>query len=253
MDTSPPSRINVERRLGRKVDRIIATCNDEVDELDDMGISRERVDVVPCGVDIERFRPDGPIEPRDGLARIVTVGRVVPRKGFADIIEATALVEDTELVVVGGSPDESGAELARLRGVAAEHGVRDRVRFAGMVPRTRMPGLLRSADAVVCAPWYEPFGIVPLEAMACGRPVIASEVGGMLDTVIGGVNGLHVRPRDPDSIAAGIAMLLRDPALAQRFGEAGRERVCRDFTWRSVARRTEAVYQSLLTRTLVSG
>ena len=87
-----------------------------------------------------------------------------------------------------------------------------------------MPGIFRSADAVVCAPWYEPFGIVPLEAMACGVPVVAAAVGGLRDTVVDHATGLHVPPRDPEAIAAALAMLLGDPALRTELGGAGQRR-----------------------------
>ena len=84
----------------------------------------------------------------------------------------------------------------------------------GQVPRDAMPGIFRSADAVVCAPWYEPFGIVPLEAMACGVPVVAAAVGGLRETVVDQKTGLHVPPRDPEALAEALGMLLGNPGLA---------------------------------------
>ena len=101
--------------------------------------------------------------------------------------------------------------MRRLRAVAAAAGVADRVRFLGAVGRAEVPALLRSADAVVCVPWYEPFGIVPLEAMACGVPVVASAVGGLIDTVVDGVTGLLVPPRRPDRLAAALRACWRTP------------------------------------------
>jgi glycosyltransferase involved in cell wall biosynthesis len=105
--------------------------------------------------------------------------------------------------------------------------------------------LLRSADVVAATPWYEPFGIVPLEAMACGVPVVASAVGGMLDTVDDGVTGSLVPPRDPDALAEAIAPILSQPRLRQMLGEAGRRRVCERYTWDRVADDITVVYRRL--------
>jgi glycosyltransferase involved in cell wall biosynthesis len=108
--------------------------------------------------------------------------------------------------------------------------------------------LLRSADAVLAVPWYEPFGIVPLEAMACGVPVVASAVGGMLDSVVPGVTGLHVPPRRPDRIASAVRALLDDSGLRASLGRAGVERARRLYSWDRIADETLDVYEALLTR-----
>jgi glycosyltransferase involved in cell wall biosynthesis len=105
-----------------------------------------------------------------------------------------------------------------------------------------VPALLRSADAVVSVPWYEPFGIVPVEAMACGRPVIASAVGGMLDTVLDGVTGVHVPPRRPDRLADALLRLTTDPARAAEMGRAGALLAAERYGWPGVAAATERIY-----------
>jgi glycosyltransferase involved in cell wall biosynthesis len=105
-----------------------------------------------------------------------------------------------------------------------------------------MGAILRSADAVVCAPWYEPFGIVPLEAMACGVPVVAAAVGGLRDTVLDRKTGLHVPPRDPTAIAAAVAALLTDPGLRRALGAAGEARARTRYSWDRVAAETERAY-----------
>jgi glycosyltransferase involved in cell wall biosynthesis len=111
------------------------------------------------------------------------------------------------------------------------------------VERTDMPALLRSADVVACVPWYEPFGIVPLEAMACGVPVVASAVGGLKDTVVNGVTGVLTPPRDPRSLGRALRKLLADRSRGMAYGIAGQDRVDARYTWDDVAARTEHLYQ----------
>ena len=109
-----------------------------------------------------------------------------------------------------------------------------------------MPALLRSADVVVCSPWYEPFGIVPLEAMACGMPVVATAVGGMQDTVIDGVTGRLVPPHDPQALAAALSGLLADDDQRAAYGRAARARVESHYTWTSVTQRIADRYAEVV-------
>ncbi|WP_418960805.1 glycosyltransferase [Streptomyces tritici] len=250
-DTSPPSRIRHETDVGLGCDRVIATCRDEVEELAAMGVARAKTDIVPCGVDPAVFRPDGPAA-RRGAHRysLLHLGRLVPRKGAAVSIAALARLPEAELVISGGPPPDrirEDPEVRRLRGLAEEAGVADRVHFTGAVPAPAVPVLMRGADVVLCPADYEPFGIVPLEAMACGRPLVASAVGGQLDTVADGVNGLLVPPRDPGLLAAAVQRLLDDPGLRARYGRAGRDRVLARYSWRSVAAATEESYRAVRT------
>ncbi|HWG73573.1 MAG TPA: glycosyltransferase [Acidimicrobiales bacterium] len=249
-DTSPARRLRVERLLARGVDHIVATCSDEVFELRRLGADGRRISVVPCGVDLARFHPGGPIAPRaPGRHRLVVVGRLVERKGIADVIAALGRLPETEMVVAGGpayADLERDTDVRRLRAIAAEHGVAGRVTLLGRVGHQAMPALLRSADVVVCVPWYEPFGIVPIEAMACGVPVVASAVGGMIDTVVDDVTGVHVPARAPVPLAATLRRLLCDPDLRRRLGEAGAARTRSRFGWERVGRATADVYSDLL-------
>ncbi|MGH8904502.1 MAG: glycosyltransferase [Egibacteraceae bacterium] len=249
-DPSPRGRLGEERRIARCADLVFATCSDEIAELSRIGADLHRVVLVPCGVDIERFRPGPPAEQRPaGIHRIVTIGRLVERKGTDDVIRALRELPDTELVVAGGpalAELDGDAEARRLRATALEAGVADRVVFRGSLPRIMVPSLLRSADVVVCAAWYEPFGIVPLEAMACGVPVVATAVGGMLDTVADGVTGLHVPPRHPGALADALAILLADPDRRGRMGAAGRQHVEERYGWDRIAHTTLAAYSALL-------
>jgi glycosyltransferase involved in cell wall biosynthesis len=254
-DTSPADRLRLEAALVRRVDGIVATCTDEVDELMRIGARRETVDVVPCGVDLGLFTDTGPSLPRTGLRRLVVIGRLVERKGVDTVIQALAALPDTELLVAGG-PDlahlDDDPHVRRLREVAARSGVTDRVGFLGQVLRADVPPLLRSADVVVTVPWYEPFGIVPLEAMACGTPVVASAVGGLTDTVAPGVTGELVPARRPDLLAAELARLLSDELRLARYGRAAVVRARSRYGWNRIALETERVYRRLLRRRAVS-
>ena len=246
-DTSPRSRIDHERRLCRDVDHVIATCSDEVAELRSLGLAPGRASVIPCGVDTDLFRPADRRDP-DGPPRLLVLGRVVPRKGIGNVVEALAQLPGAELVVAGGPPADAldaVPDVSRLRQVAADAGVSDRVRFLGGVRRDEVPGLITDSDVVVTVPWYEPFGIVPLEAMACGRPVVGAAVGGLLDTVVPGRTGELVPPRDPDALAAAVGTLLADPERRAAYGAAGRERAVTRYDWRQVVEQTDAAYHAL--------
>jgi glycosyltransferase involved in cell wall biosynthesis len=243
-DTSPVSRIRCERSLARSVTRVIASSTDERRDLLRMGADPSRVDVVPSGVDLSLFCPDGPRSGRGARHRVLVISRLVRRKGIDDAIRAVALLPDTELVVAGGPEGaafEDDPELRRLRALAAELGIAGRVRLLGSVAHDALAPLIRSADAVVCLPWYEPFGIVPLEAMACGVPVVASAVGGLLDTVIDGVTGVHVPPRDPVAAAAALRTLLAQERVRRSLGRNGTQRVAR-YDWHQVAACVERSY-----------
>ncbi|WP_144711932.1 glycosyltransferase [Curtobacterium pusillum] len=272
-DTSPAEREWVEPAVGRSVDQVVATCSDEAFELKTLGVPLHRISVVPCGVDVALFQPAGPdasgepgadlpVEERGRTHRVLTASRLVRRKGVGTTIAALAALvaegRDVELVVVGGA-GTAGSDLAddpeyqRLDALARSLGVRDHVTFRGQLAQHEMPAVYRSADVVVCAPWYEPFGIVPLEAMACGRPVVASSVGGLIDTVVEDATGLHVPPRDEAAVAAAVGGLLDDPERREAYGRAGRERAETRYTWQKVAADSERVYDRLIAGTAGAG
>jgi D-inositol-3-phosphate glycosyltransferase len=247
-DTSPAEREAVECRIALETDAVIATATDEVRELLNLGCRPERLHVVPCGVD------DFPPAPPDGRCwrhpggRIVSLGRLVERKGVDTVIQALAQLPQAELVIAGGPVTgfDDDPEVRRLRSIVGRLGLDERVSLVGPLSREQVPALLRSADVVACTPWYEPFGIVPLEAMSCGKPVVASAVGGLLDTVVDGVTGVQVPPRDPDRLAAVLRELLADPDRRRRMGQAGRARIAENYTWPKVAEATEGIYQRIL-------
>lgn len=264
-DTSPDGRIEIENEVVRGVDRIIAQCPSEAQELiEDYSADARDVALIPSAVNVERFRPLERAEAcrRTGIdvtrPTIVYVGRLLPRKDVRNIVRALALLLSQhdwqnslpQLVIVGGATAEpdpvATPELAVLQDLAAEFGVSEHVRFIGGRPPEQLHSYYSASHVVVTTPWYEPFGLTPLEAMACARPVIGADVGGISFTVQDGVTGFLVPPRDPAALATRLHALLTNPAQAQQMGRAARARVEGEFTWPVVAKRTAALYTSLL-------
>jgi D-inositol-3-phosphate glycosyltransferase len=178
----------------------------------------------------------------------------VRRKGLDTVLEAMARLPEAELLVAGGPARrdlDRDPEVARWRAVAERHGISDRVVFLGGVPHEEVPALMRSADVVVGVPWYEPFGMVPVEAMACGTPVVASAVGGHLDTVVDGTTGLLVPPRDPRALAGALRRVLDAPGWRRTLATAAVRRARSLYSWEHVAQGTEAVYTKVADRAAV--
>ncbi|WP_068056594.1 glycosyltransferase [Nocardia xishanensis] len=245
-DPNPRSRIRFERLIATRAAHVLATSADEAVELVRMGVPRFRISVAPCGVDLSAFRPEGSAAGRKARHRVFAAGRLMRRKGFDLAVRALADLPETELVIAGGpigdDVDDDG-ESKRLRRIAAECGVQERVRLLGQVPHSAMPRLYRSADVVLCTPWYEPFALVPLEAMACRKPVVTTAVGGMLDTVVDGVTGRFVAPAEPEAVARAVRPLLEDETLRETWGAAGCQRARGRYSWDRVAAATLAAYR----------
>jgi len=215
VDTSPGDRIKIELHVIRKADRIIAQCPNERSELvNDYGADPGKIVIIPSAINIRIFKPVDRNEARRriGLSPeekvIVYVGRMLPRKDIRNIVRALdLLVRQNErvknaptpsvtLLVVGGEsvePDPKATpEIGELQKLAAELGIADRVRFIGSRPPNELRYYYSAGDVAVTTPWYEPFGLTPLEAMACGRPVIGSAVGGITYTIKDGETGFLV-------------------------------------------------------------
>ncbi len=245
-----PHRAGYERVLGRQVDRVVAQSSDEVAHLVAMGVPRSTVSLVPSGVDSQLFQPYGPpAEPRRRGGRILAPGGLVAREGHADLVEALLLVPDAELVVVGGPPARllpRDPLARRLHRLAGELGVAHRFRMVGAVPREELPGWYRSADVVACASACEPVGPAPLEAMACGVPVVGYAVGGCRDTVVDRVTGLLVPPGDRRELGLALRTLLADPLRRLEYGSAAVDRARSRYAWESTAGQLSTVYADLL-------
>jgi len=190
------------------------------------------------------------------------LGRLVPRKGIDTAIRGLArLVRDhgvnARLLIVGGEsedPDPARTpEIGRLQAVAAEEGVSHLVKFVGCRPREALKYYYSAADVFVTVPWYEPFGITPIESMACGTPVIGANVGGIKYTVLDGETGYLVPPKDPQRLGERLACLCRDQELRNTMGWKAAWRARTLFTWNKVALELAAVYDDVLTSTAGAG
>jgi glycosyltransferase involved in cell wall biosynthesis len=236
----------VERLVAMAADRVIAASSDEVGELARIGVPRARMSLVPWGVDPDQFRPDGPVATRGARARMLAVGEVLPRNGFRTAIDALTDVPGAELVIadpVQGTTPRHNPEVVRLVEYAKKRAVAHRVRFTGAVASGAMPALLRSADVVVCVPWYDTSGITSLRAMACGVPVVASKVGALTDVVADGVTGVLVPPGDPVALGRALRDLLANRPRCRYYAIAGADRVRSRYSWDLVAAETVREYR----------
>jgi glycosyltransferase involved in cell wall biosynthesis len=247
--TNPTNRVVLERVVGRQVDRVIAQSTGELSELVSLGIPRQRIALIPSGVDVERFVPNGPTAARaGGRPRILAVGELAPCNGFADLIHTLPRIPDAELVIVGGPPAAElpeDPEARQLQELARALGVADRFRLAGQVRFDELPQWYRSAEVLAYTPWHEPFGLTALEGMACGTPVVASAVGGLADTVVDGVTGDLVRPRDPEHTGDVTRKLLADPIRRLGYSTAGADRARQRYPWSRAADQSATVYREV--------
>ncbi|MBB5407751.1 glycosyltransferase involved in cell wall biosynthesis [Paraburkholderia sp. HC6.4b] len=257
-DGFPDERFAIEDELVAGSDVLVAECpQDQADLLEHYRADPARIQIVPCGFDAEEFMPVEREAARDALGWrqhdfiVLQLGRLVPRKGIDNVVRGVGVLKHTfnaaaRLYVVGGNSDAPNEiatpEIARLREIARECGVAEQTSFVGRRGRTRLRYFYSAADVFVTTPWYEPFGITPIEAMACATPVIGADVGGIRYSILDGVTGFLVPPRDPHALAARLDRLRRDPALARRMGEAGLDRARTGFTWRGVSDALAQIY-----------
>lgn len=246
-------RIGVERRAVAAVDRIVAASEDEREHLVSLyGADASRISIIPCGVDTSLFRPLAKERARaelglDGGWVALFVGRMDPLKGLDILLHAVerlaASAPDLRVVVVGGDAVPESEE-ARVRSLAGDLGLADRVRFVGAVPQKALPLYYNAADVCVVPSYYESFGLVAVEALACGTPVIASRVGGLPKVVKHGENGLLVAERSPEAFAACILRLHADERERSALALRARQSV-RHLVWAAIAQRVRALYDEL--------
>ncbi len=263
-DWFPEEGFAIEERIIAEADQIVALCPQEHDDLVDLyQADPEKITVIPNG-----FRPDE-IYPLDKLfARmalkldpkekiILQVGRMVPRKGVDNVIKALGYMRrehnfKARLLIVGGESDEPDPkmtpEIGRLQKIAEAEGGSDLVTFAGRRPRAMLHYYYSAADVFTTTPWYEPFGITPLESMACGTPVIGSNVGGIKSTVMDGKTGFLVPPNDPVLLGQRILELLRSNKLMMYFKENAIRHVNENYTWMKATHLTANMYERIATQ-----
>ena len=257
-DEFPVRRIAIERDIIESADAIVAECPDDHRNLVTLyNADPHKVAVIPCGFASEDFWPIAPRFARRALGLpsdvpvLLSVGRLVPRKGVDNVIRALGVLVrrlgvPAELLVVGGNSDIADAaltpEIARLRAIAAEAGVADRVTFTGRRSRELLKFYYSAADAFVATPWYEPFGMTALEAMACGTPVVGARVGGIKYSVLDGSTGYLVPPNDPLALADRLNEICSSRRLAERLSSVAVRRAYGLFRWERVAQSLGALY-----------
>jgi glycosyltransferase involved in cell wall biosynthesis len=238
-------RIRLEPAIGRSASAVLAGSSDEQSDLTRLGVPRRHIRVVPCGVDTDEFTPEGPVAERTTRPRLVTVADLSEHDAFGTLLRAMSKVPSADLIVAGGPPRARlGDDLSfrRLTKLAATLGVSGQVTFVGQVGRAELPPLLRSADLLVSISEYDPTGVLAIQAMACGTPVIASAVGGQVDAIVDGTTGILVPPGRPALLAQRIRQLLAHPMLLEAFSVAAADRARSRYSWDRIAHETLAVY-----------
>ena len=255
----PELRIHVEAEIAHEADLLIASTEDESQDLVNLyRADPDRVFVVPPGVDLSMFQPIDRAEARRkigyGPDRLVLfVGRLERLKGVDVAIKALALLrdrnhDDVRLLILGEDSKEGNeSETERLKSIAAASGVRDRVDFLGSVAHHELPYFYSAADVTVMPSYSESFGLVALEAQACGRPVVASNVSGLRSVVRDEVSGYLVDSRDPAAYAERIGRLLDAPEFAAQMGARGRL-LAQRFSWTRTADRLELLFERIAER-----
>ncbi len=240
--TEPELRIATEGELARSSTHIIAPTEREKAELiNQYGVTPERIGVVPCGVNPELFKPINRDEARretgfDNGKIILYVGRIDPLKGIANLIKAIPMLEDNrdiKLAIIGGG-ESSREETAHLRTLAQELGVGDRIIFTGPVKQDRMPYYYSAADVCVIPSFYESFGLVALESLSCGTPIVANDVGDLRNIVREGETGYVIDSNTSSLLAEKIDLLLNKPSDEKTPPEVIRESVM-GFAWVNIA------------------
>ncbi len=266
------TRLAVEKQILEQAHSVVATSPQEMEDLETLVSRLGKIDVIPCGTDISTFRLISKAEARTQLGIsskekvVLYVGRFDRRKGIETLIRATGELraqlergeeidpQHLKLLVVGGSdPHEAdGAERQRIEEIVTELDLTAHTEFVGMVGHDRLALYYTAADVCVVPSHYEPFGLVAIEAMACGTPVVASAVGGLKFTVISEQTGLLVPPHDISKFAHAIGRILTDDLWARKIRKQASTWVQQNFSWTGVAIQLSDLYRHLLAQSLLS-
>lgn len=261
-ERAPQVRLDGEARICAIADGLIAATEEEKSHLIELyNAAPDKIHIIPPGVDLHRFRP---IDPAVAKARVgipcgdtnlLFVGRIEPLKGIDTLLCAMSILQERDpeavrhtcVAIIGGDPwaEDMDAEMARLQALRTQLGIHDLVTFLGAKDQDVLPDYYAAAEMVIMPSHYESFGMVALEAMAMGTPVIASEVGGLAHLVQDNRNGRHVPSRDPHALAACIQELLSDPARRARLG-AQAHADAQAYDWPAIASRILCRYRALL-------
>jgi D-inositol-3-phosphate glycosyltransferase len=244
-ENEPELRIEAERRLARTCQRIIASTEKERGYLGQYyGVPPEKITVIPCGVNLDLFRPVDKTESRKELGLgsgkiILFAGRVERLKGVSNLVRSVPLLNGLkpELIIAGEDGNRPG-EISQLKNEAAELGISSRVTFTGLVKYSKLPYYYNAADVCVFPSYYESFGLVPLESLACGTPVIATDVGDLRSIIRDGENGYILGDNQPQHLAEKIETVLS----GRQGGLTGRETIRASvlkYGWRSIAAEIE--------------
>jgi len=261
-DGFPDERFAIEDRIVAEADAIIAECpQDEEDLVHLYGADPAKIEIIPCGFDPNEFWPISKPMARVALGFdpderiLLQLGRMVPRKGVDNVVRAVAALQQrhgitARLLIVGGESDDpdpnATPEIARLQSIVRAEGVEDHVTFVGRRGRDALKYYYSAADLFLTTPWYEPFGITPLEAMASGTPVIGANVGGIKFSVRDGETGYLVPPEDPELLAERVAHLYQTPKLLTVFRRMAIRRANDLFTWQKVGSMVASLYEDVI-------
>ncbi|BAZ28899.1 group 1 glycosyl transferase [Cylindrospermum sp. NIES-4074] len=252
-------RLAVEKQVLETAERIVATSPQEKNHMRSLVSSKGQVDIIPCGTDIRRFgsvertaaRADLGIDPEAKL--VLYVGRFDPRKGIETLVRAVRESklhgsQKVQLMIGGGSTpgNSDGRERDRIEQLVNELGMNEFTSFPGRLSQEVLPTYYAAADVCVVPSHYEPFGLVAIEAMASGTPVVASDVGGLQFTVVNEKTGLLVPPKDVAAFRNAIDRILSNPQWRDELGRAGRKQVINKFSWDGVAQQLDELYTQLL-------
>jgi D-inositol-3-phosphate glycosyltransferase len=266
------TRLAVEKQILEQAHCVVATSPQEMEDLETLVSRLGKIDIIPCGTDVSTFRPISKADARKQLGIgtkekvVLYVGRFDKRKGIETLIRATGELRSQleqgeeidpqylKLLVVGGSdPHEAdGAERRRIEEIVTELDLATNTEFVGMVGHDRLALYYTAADVCVIPSHYEPFGLVAIEAMACGTPVVASDVGGLKFTVISEETGLLVPPHDVSGFAHAIGRILTDDIWARKIRKQASARVHQNFSWTGVSIQLSDLYRRLLAQSLLS-
>lgn len=254
--SEPPLRLEMEQRVMQDADRIIATTRDERTQMIRFcGATANQVQVIPCGVNLKLFTPlllsrqqarkKLGLKPNQPL--LLFVGRLDPFKGPDLLLQAAAMMEEEAHVAIVGGKLQGDQELEQLRKLADDLDISQRVHFLGARPQHELPLIYTAADVTVMPSYHESFGLVAVESLACGTPVVATRAGGLMTIIRHGETGYLV-PRCPGFFAERLDTLLKDADLLQQMRLAARPSVL-GFSWKSVASQVSNLYDELISET----